>query len=182
MKSLAFPICVAVLVGLAAAPSYGSGQKMIEIDKAGNVRTSTGRDIGKVKEALKKPEVEEAKAAPSKPVDICASGYTWSSEGVSSETADRARAFYRDITQPYEREATKAREGGATLSRAREVEYWEAYGDFMRAVPEGERRVVELGVSPRLPSYCNAPPVIPEGTQLPSAPPTPQPPPPPRRY
>ena len=182
MKTLALAICAAGLAALAATAAYGGGQKMIEIDKAGKVRTSTGRDIGRVKEATKKADPAEAKAAPSKPVDICAAGYTWSSEGISPETADRARAFYRDMTQPYEREATKAREGGATLNRAREVEYWDAYGDFMRAVPEGERKVVQLGVSPRLSWYCNAPPVIPDGTQPPAAPPEQQPPAPPRPY
>ena len=182
MRNPDFLICLAVSVGLAATPAYGGGQKMIEIDKAGKVRTSTGRDIGRVKEATKKPDPAEAKAAPSKPVDICAAGYTWSSEGISPETADRARAFYRDMTQPYEREATKAREAGATLNRAREVEYWDAYGDFMKAVPEGERKIVELGVSPRLSWYCNAPPGIRNGTQPPAAPPEQQPPVPPRPY
>jgi hypothetical protein len=179
MKSLAFPICLAAWVGLAATTAYGSGQKMIEIDKAGNVRTSTGRDIGRAKDAPRKGEAAETKSAPSSPVDICAPGYTWSPEGVSPQSADRAQAFYRDVTQPYEREAMKAREAGAALSRAREAEYWNALGEFMKAVPEGERKAVQLGVSPRLSWYCNAPPVVPNAPQ---APPAPQPPPPPRRY
>ena len=179
MRSLAFNFLAVGSLGLAATAAYGGGQKMIEIDKAGKVRTSTGRDIGRVKGATKEAESAEAKAAPSKPVDICASGYSWSSEGVSPETAERVRTFYRDMTQPYEREATKARDGGASLSREREREYWNAYGDFMRAIPEGEREVVALGVSPRLSWYCNAPPVIPEDSQPPSASPAAQP---PRRY
>ena len=119
MKNLALVTIAAISIGFAPAAASGSGQKMIEIDKAGNVRTSTGRDIGKVKQPLSKPEA--AKASPSKPVDICAPGYTWSSEGVSPETADRAQAFYRDVTQPYEREAMKALEGGAALIREREL-------------------------------------------------------------
>ena len=102
MKSLAFPICLAAWLGLAATTAYGSGQKMIEIDKAGNVRTSTGRDIGRSKEASKKSEAAETKSAPSSPVDICAPGYTWSPEGVSPQSADRVlrdrlRAFGHDL-------------------------------------------------------------------------------------
>jgi hypothetical protein len=178
MQGLAMAICAAASVGLVATAANAAGQKMVEIDKAGNVRTSTGRDIGKVKQPLAKPQDKQPPAEPSTSVDICAPGYTWSAEGVAPEMATRARDFYRDVTQPYEREATKAREGGASLSRAREAEYWKAYGEFMKAVPQSERKIVELGVSPRLPRYCNALPAVPNAAP-PSAPASPQAPPPP---
>jgi hypothetical protein len=182
MRSLALLFFVAGSIGLVATAAHGSGQKMVEIDKAGNVRTSTGRDIGRIRDGTEKPEAAEAKASSAKSVDICAPGYTWSSDGVSAETADRARAFYRDMTQPYELEATKAHEGGAALSRAREAEYWNAYDDFMRRVPETERKIVTLGVSPRLAWSCTAPPVIHNEAKPVSASTASQPPPAPPRY
>ena len=155
MNSFALGI---LLAGLAAGAASGSGQKMIEIDKAGNVKTSVGREIGQKHAA--KPPPQPAKEASSKPVDICAPDYTWSPEGLSPETTDKARAFYKDMTQPYERDSKAAEQAGQRLSRDREAQYWNAYAAFMKAVPKENFKVVQQGVSPRLQSYCHAPPLI----------------------
>jgi hypothetical protein len=165
MKSFALGILVA---GLTAGAAIGSGQKMIEIDKAGNVKTSVGHEIGQ--KQAPKPPPEPANEAPSKAVDICAPDYTWSPDGLSADTMVRARAFYKDVTQPYERESKAAEQAGQRLSREREAQYWNAYAAFLKAVPKEDLKIVQQGVSPRLESYCHAPPVIQEAGSPPPAP------------
>ena len=165
MKSFALGILVA---GLSAGAAIGSGQKMIEIDKAGNVKTSVGREIGQ--KHAPKPPPEPAKEASSKSVDICAPDYTWSPDNLPPDTATKARAFYKVVTQPYERESKAAEQAGQRLSREREAQYWGAYAAFLKAVPKEDLKVVQQGVSPRLESYCHAPPVIQQAGSPPPAP------------
>lgn len=103
-------------------------------------------------------------------MSICDPRYRWQPTGVTADTVLRARAFYRDVTAKYERAQVVARNQGASLSRAREIEYWDSHRRFMDSVPGSERNVVNRGISPRLSWWCTAPPVIQKAPPRPPVP------------
>ena len=161
------------LAAMMAAGATAQGPKMVEIDEHGNVDNSSplARTITKEKSA-KAPKPRQHRKYSS----VCAPGYTWSWEGVSPDVAARTRAFYRDVTKPYEREQTRARETGTKVSRARDLAFLEAQKKFKNSVPEDEREAVNWGIEPRLSWWCDAPPVIrtrpaPQAPKPPSVPP-----------
>ena len=156
----------------AASASFGKGPKMVEIDEAGNVRTTSGTDIGRATpQGTKRDQASSSVARDGNAaMRVCDPRYRWLPSGVSADTVARARAFYRDVTQPYERAAVKARKSGTSLSRQREIEYWNAYGRFIEGVPRAEREVVKRGVLPRLSWWCRTYPVIRETKFPPPAP------------
>ena len=140
-----------------AAGAAAQGPKMVEIDEHGNVVNST---------PLARPITEEKSTTAPKPgqqrkySSVCEPGYTWSSEGVSPDVAADTRAFYRDVTQPYEQEQIRARELGTKVSRERDLEFFNALKKFKESVPEDQRETVDWGIEPRLSWWCDAPPVI----------------------
>lgn len=183
-QSVAGTVAKAALLGVlacgAASASPGKGPKIIEIDEAGNIKTSSGADIGRTAESAgpnsaTSPVARDGNAA----MSICDPRYRWLPSGVSADTVVRARAFYRDVTRKYERDGQNARERGGYPSRERELDYWNKTQRFLDSVPRNERRVVERGISPRLSWWCNAPPVIQKAPPAPPAPVTRKPPPPP---
>jgi hypothetical protein len=162
-QSAAEIVAKAALFGVLAcgAASASPGPKIIEIDEAGNVRTSSGADIGRTTQDAKpnsesSPVASDGNAA----MSLCDPGYRWLPSGVSADTIVRARAFYSDVTRKYERDGQSARERGVYPSRERELDYWNKTQRFLDSVPRNERKVVERGISPRLSWWCNAPPVI----------------------
>jgi hypothetical protein len=174
--SVARIVAKAVLGGVLACgtalASSGKGPKIVEIDEAGNVKTSSGTDVGQTKSQNAKPDSAKSPVPrdSNSAMSICDPRYRWLPSGVSADTVTRARVFYRDVTLKYEQAETVARKQGGSLSRAREIEYWDAYKHFLDSVPRNERKVVERGISPRLSWWCNAPPVIQKGPPLPPAP------------
>jgi hypothetical protein len=168
-------VAKAVLLGIlacgAAFASPGKGPKIIEIDEAGNVKTSSGPDIGRTTSQSAKPDSARSPVArdSNAAMSICDPRYRWAPTGVSADTVVRARAFYRDVTLEYERAQVIARKQGGSLSRSREIEYWDAYNRFLDSAPRNERKVVERGISPRLSWWCTAPPVV-QKAPLPPAP------------
>ena len=163
-----------VLCGLlawgAAFASPGKGPKIVEIDEAGNVRTTPATDIGAPQGTKRDPGGTPMARDGNAHMSICDPRYRWLPSEVSTDTVARARAFYRDVTRKYEREGQRARERGVHLSRERELEYWNETNRFLDSVPRNERKVVDRGISPRFSWWCNAPPVIVKPTL---APPTP---------
>lgn len=166
--SYAFQGLKAVIFGfgiVAYQPSTAQsagGPKMVEIDAAGNVRTTSGRDIGKapprtVSMSQTRPlAARDANAS----LSICDPRYRWLPTGVSSDTINRTRAFYRNVTRLYENAQNRARARGQRLSRSEELGYWNAHGRFLDTVAPHERAVADRGISPRLSWWCNAPPLV----------------------
>ena len=142
--------------------SAGKGPKVIEIDEAGHVKTTTGTDSGRISTQADQRGTGGAIVPRdgNAGISICDPRYRWLPSGVSKDTVVRARAFYRDVTGNYEREQREARSRGASVGRQREIEYWNMYKKFMDSVPQSERKIVERGISPRLTWWCNAPPLI----------------------
>lgn len=142
---------------LLATPATAQGPKMIEIDEHGKVLNSS---------PLAPPITKEKNTKAPKPAgqrkysSVCDPGYTWSSEGVSPDVAARTHAFYRDVTKPYEQEQIRARESGTTVSRERDLAFFNALKKFKDSVPEDQRETVDWGIEPRLSWWCDAPPVI----------------------
>jgi hypothetical protein len=189
-QSVAGIVAKAVILGVlacgAAYPSPGKGPKVIEIDEAGNVKTSRGTDVDRTtaqnagRDTAGAPVARDSNAA----MSICDPRYRWLPSGVSADTVVRARAFYREFTVKYVRAQIAARTQGGSLSRDREIEFWDAYKGFLDSVARNERKVVERGISPRLSWWCSAPPVIQKASKAPPAPviqKPPSPPPPIRR-
>lgn len=165
---------------VAASASPAQGPKIIEIDEAGNVTTSSGADMGRaVENAGPTPAAPPSARDRNAAMSVCDPRYRWLPSGVSADTIVRARAFYRDVTRKYERDGQNARDRGGYPSRERELDYWNRTQRFLDSVPRNERRVVERGISPRLSWWCNAPPVIQKAQRAPSAPVMRNPPPPP---
>lgn len=162
----------ALLAWSSALASPGKGPKIIEIDEAGRAHTTSGTDTGKATPNVTKSD--EARAPVARDMNgamsICNPRYRWSPAGLSADTIARARVFYRDVTQQYERAQTIARSKGTPLSRERENEYWNAYKRLMDSVRRNERKVVERGISPRLSWWCNAPPVVAKPVSPPPSP------------
>ena len=148
---------------LLATPANSQGPKVVEIDEHGNVRQSSSpvRTIENEKKAKASKTPKTARQR--KFGSVCDPGYTWSSEGVSPDLVARTRAFYRDVTRPYERDQIRARQSGKKVSRERDLEFWNAFKRFKDSVPQEQREIVDWGIEPRLSWWCNAPPVIRSG-------------------
>jgi hypothetical protein len=152
-----------------AVTSDSKGPKVIEIDEAGNVRTTsgTGNESNSVQTTTHQPATAVVPSETHARMSICDPRYSWLPHGLSSDKVARTRAFYRDVTKKYEMAQISARKQGTTLSRDREEQYWGAYKILMDSVAQGERKVVERGISPRLSWWCNAPPVIQKASKPP---------------
>lgn len=168
LMAMALPPAAAV----STTASADKGPKVIEIDEAGNVRTTTGKDIGRTspKTDQRDPDTITVPRDGNAAMSICDPRYRWLPSGVSNDTVVRARAFYGDVTRNYERAQRSARARGATADRQTELEYWAAYKKFLDSVLQSERKVVERGISPRLTWWCGAPPVIVKSTRPPPTP------------